>query len=98
MIRRLWGGDLMELELHSLNAMRSMEVIDVNTGSKMGFVKDFKIDCDTNKIISLILPGEIKSWFGKEEEIEILWKDIVKIGLDVILVRKNTDEKSNSNV
>ncbi|MBE6063214.1 MAG: YlmC/YmxH family sporulation protein [Clostridium butyricum] len=88
----------MELELHSLNAMRSMEVIDVNTGSKMGFVKDFKIDCDTNKIISLILPGEIKSWFGKEEEIEILWKDIVKIGLDVILVRKNTDEKSNSNV
>ena len=61
----------MELELHSLNAMRSMEVIDIDTGSKMGFIKDFKIDCNTNKIISLILPGEIKSWFGKEEEIGI---------------------------
>lgn len=88
----------MELELHSLNAMRSMEVIDINTGSKMGFIKDFKIDCNTNKIISLILPGEIKSWFGKEEEIEISWKDIIKIGADVILVKKNTNEKSNNNI
>ena len=88
----------MELELHSLNAMRSMEVIDINTGSKMGFIKDFKIDCNTNKIISLILPGEIKSWFGKEEEIEISWKDIIKIGADVILVKKNTNEKSDNNI
>lgn len=88
----------MELELHSLNAMRSMEVIDIDTGSKMGFIKDFKIDCSTNKIISLILPGEIKSWFGKEEEIEILWKDIIKIGSDVILVKKNTNEKSDNNI
>ena len=88
----------MELELHSLNAMRSMEVIDIDTGSKMGFIKDLKIDCNTNKIISLILPGEIKSWFGKEEEIEILWKDIIKIGSDVILVKKNTNEKSDNNI
>lgn len=88
----------MELELHSLNAMRNMEVIDIETGSKIGFIKDFKIDCDTNKIISLILPGEIKSWFGKEEEIEISWKDIIKIGSDVILVRKNTDENSSNNI
>lgn len=88
----------MELELHSLNAMRNMEVIDIYTGSKMGFIKDFKIDCNTNKIISLILPGEIKSWFGKEEEIEILWKNIIKIGSDVILVKKNTNEKSDNNI
>lgn len=88
----------MELELHSLNAMRNMEVIDIDTGSKMGFIKDFKIDCNTNKIISLILPGEIKSWFGKEEEIEILWKNIIKIGSDVILVKKNTNEKSDNNI
>ena len=76
----------MELELHSLNAMRNMEVIDILTGTKIGFIKDFKINCDDNKIISLILPGEIKSWFGKEDEKEILWKDIIKIGTDVILV------------
>lgn len=84
----------MESELHSINAMRNMEVIDVLTGAKIGFIKDFKIDCDTNRIISLILPGEIKSWFGKEEVKEIPWSNIVKIGLDVILVKleKNIDE------
>ena len=76
----------MELELHSLNAMRNMEVIDILTGTKIGFIKDFKINCDDNKIISLILPGEMKSWFGKEDEKEVLWKDIIKIGTDVILV------------
>lgn len=81
----------MELELHSLNAMRNMEVIDILTGSKIGYISDFKIDCDTNKIVSLILPGEIKSWFSKDNNIEILWNDIVKIGSDVILVKVNQD-------
>lgn len=79
----------MELELHSLNAMRNMEVIDVLTGSKIGYISDFKIDCDANKIVSLILPGEIKSWFSKDDNIEVMWKDIVKIGSDVILVKVN---------
>ncbi|ALB47546.1 YlmC/YmxH family sporulation protein [Clostridium beijerinckii] len=87
----------MELELHSLNAMRSMEVIDVLTGTKIGFIKDFKIDCDENKIVALILPGEIKSWFAKEDEKEILWSDIVKIGTDVILVKAKDKEKVNAN-
>jgi YlmC/YmxH family sporulation protein len=85
----------MELELQSLNAMRNMEVIDILTGTKIGFIKDFKIDCDENKIISLILPGEMKSWFGKEDEKEVLWKDIFKIGTDVILVK--TKEEVNIN-
>ena len=79
----------LELELHSLNAMRNMEVIDILTGSKIGYISDFKIDCNTNKIVSLILPGEIKSWFSKDDSIEIPWGDIVKIGSDVILVKVN---------
>ena len=87
----------MELELHSLNAMRNMEVIDVLTGTKIGFIKDFKIDCDENKIVALILPGEMKSWFAKEDEKEILWSDIVKIGTDVILVKAKDKEKVNAN-
>ena len=86
----------MELELHSLNAMRNMEVIDVLTGTKIGFIKDFKIDCDENKIISLILPGEMKLWFAKEDEKEILWSNIVKIGTDVILVNTKDGEPVNN--
>lgn len=85
----------MELELHSLNAMRNMEVIDILTGSKMGYISDFKIDCSTNKIVSLILPGEIKSWFSKDDNIEVMWNDIVKIGSDVILVKVNETFSEN---
>lgn len=88
----------MESELHSINAMRNMEIVDVSTGAKIGFIKDLKIDSDTNKVISLILPGEVKSWFGKEEDKEIPWSNIVKIGVDVILVdlEKNITEERNN--
>jgi len=86
----------MELELHSLNALRNMEVIDILTGTKIGFIKDLKIDCNENKIVSLILPTEIKTWFAKEEEKEILWKDIIKIGRDVILVSSKDEVNANN--
>lgn len=86
----------MELELHSLNALRNMEVIDILTGTKMGFIKDFKIDCNENKIVSLILPGEMKTWFAKEEETEISWKDIIKIGRDVILISSKEEVNANN--
>ncbi len=76
----------MEESLSSINGMKTMEVIDINTGSKIGFIKDIKLDNDAQKVISIILPGETKGWFGKSEDIEILWSKIVKVGIDVILV------------
>ncbi|MDQ0148089.1 YlmC/YmxH family sporulation protein [Eubacterium multiforme] len=76
----------MEENLHSINSMRSMEIIEVNTGRKLGFISDIKLDCEEDKVQSLIIPGEVKSWFGKGEEIEIPWENIEKIGVDVILV------------
>ena len=76
----------MEENLFSINAMKQMEVIDINSGSKIGNIKDIKIDQNKNKILSIILPGESKNWFSKGEDIEIEWNDIIKIGIDVILV------------
>lgn len=76
----------MEENLHSINAMRNMEIIDINTGRKLGYISDIKLDCEEDKVQSLILPGESKGWFGKGEEIEIPWGNIEKIGIDVILV------------
>ncbi|MDS0524968.1 YlmC/YmxH family sporulation protein [Clostridium sp. SHJSY1] len=76
----------MEESLNSINAMKMMEVVDVNIGAKIGFIKDIKIDCDEHKVLSIILPGETKGWFSKTEDIEIPWNRIVKIGVDVILV------------
>lgn len=76
----------MEESLSSINGMKTMEVIDINTGSKIGFIKDIKLDNEAQKVISIILPGETKGWFGKSEDIEISWSKIVKVGIDVILV------------
>lgn len=76
-----------DLILYSVNAIRSMEVVDISTGSKLGYVKDFKVDLDKNKILSIFLPpSNNKKWFSKEDDIEIPWNKIVKIGVDVIIV------------
>lgn len=75
-----------DLILYSVNAIRSMEVIDISTGSKLGFVRDFKIDVSEQKVISIMLPAPVKSWFSKDNDIEIPWEKFIKIGIDVILV------------
>lgn len=85
----------MEENLYSINAMRTMEVIDVNTGGKIGFIKDIKIDCENQRILSILLPGEIKGWFSKSEDIEIDWGNVVKVGVDVLLVNYNKAIEGN---
>lgn len=83
----------MEEILFSLNNLKSMEVIDFNKGKKLGFIVDVKIDCDDNKILSIIIPEEKTSWFGKSEDIEIPWENVVKVGIDIILVKVEKDNK-----
>lgn len=75
-----------DLILHSLNAIRSMEIIDIRTGCKLGFVQDLVIDIEESKIVSIIIPAEGKNWFNKEDDIEIPWKNVIRAGMDVILV------------
>ena len=76
----------MEENLFSLNNLRAMEVIDVSEGKKLGLIADVKIDCDDNRILSIIIPGEKTSFFSKSEDIEIEWSDVYKVGVDVILI------------
>jgi len=76
----------MEENLFSLNNLRAMEVIDVSEGKKLGLISDVKIDCDDNRILSIIIPGEKTSFFSKSEDIEIEWSDVYKVGVDVILI------------
>lgn len=75
-----------DLILYSVNAIRSMEVVDISTGRKLGFVRDFKFDVAEQKVVSIMLPAPIKSWFSKEDDIEIPWNKVIKIGVDVLLV------------
>ncbi len=64
------------------------DVVNVADGKKLGNVGDIDIDLTTGKIQAVIIGGSrILGFFGKDDEIVIPWKNIVKIGSDVILVR-----------
>ncbi|MPQ42468.1 YlmC/YmxH family sporulation protein [Clostridium tarantellae] len=88
----------MEEILFSLNNLRSMEVINVLDGKRLGFINDVKIDCDENRIISLLIPGEKSSWFSKGDAIEVQWENVEKVGLDVILVNLETTYIENKDM
>ena len=75
-----------EVLLHSLNALRSMEVIDIKTGTKIGYIKDLVIDIEDSKVLSILIPGSQKGWFSKEEDIEIPWNKVKKAGMEVIII------------
>lgn len=75
-----------EVILHSLNNVRSIEVIDFRDGTKLGFIKDLVIDISENRVKSIVLPSIGKGWFGRDEEIEIPWENVKKVGLEVIIV------------
>lgn len=76
----------METSMFAINSLKTMEIIDVNTGTKLGYIKDFKVNCEEYKLEAIILPTQKSGWFSKNEDIELPWERIKKIGVDVILV------------
>ncbi|GKX66601.1 YlmC/YmxH family sporulation protein [Inconstantimicrobium mannanitabidum] len=81
-----------ELNMFSLNALKEMEIIDVNLGKVLGTIYDLKLDCDNFNIVSLLIIKEKPKIFGTVDFIEIPWEKIQKIGYDVILV--DCDDKT----
>jgi YlmC/YmxH family sporulation protein len=71
-----------------LSDLKSKEVINVETGRRMGFVCDIEFSLENGKFTALIVPGQRKFrlFFSKPEDIYLKWENIVKIGDDIILV------------
>jgi YlmC/YmxH family sporulation protein len=65
------------------------DVVNVANGKKLGHIADLEINLNTGKIEALIIPGQgrMLGFFARESDIVIPWRNIVKIGADVILVR-----------
>ncbi|KAJ52837.1 YlmC/YmxH family sporulation protein [Clostridium tetanomorphum] len=76
----------MEMSYYSINNLRTMEIIDINSGTKLGYIKDLKVDTNAYKVLSIIIPSQKMAWFGKNDDLEIPWEKVKKIGIDVILV------------
>ena len=67
------------------------EVINVNTGCRLGAVCDVEVDTCSGRIVSLIIYGKAKFMgLGAGEDIRVCWDDISVIGEDTILVCADT--------
>lgn len=76
---------------YTLNDIRNKEVINIRTGSKLGFVDDIEFDAESLMIKSLIIygRGRIFGFLGRDEDVVVKCRDIEIIGTDTILVSTN---------
>jgi len=72
-----------------ISEFQTKDVVNIIDGKKLGTVQDLEIDLRQGKIDSLVVPlhGKFFGLFGGGSEYIIPWNNIIKIGLDVILVR-----------
>ncbi len=72
----------------STQDIRDKELINIFDGKSLGYVSDIEINLEKGRIEALIVPAQsgFFSLFSRENEYIIKWKDIKKIGEDVILV------------
>ncbi len=78
--------------------LQSKEVININTGQRLGMVMDVDVDLAVGKIKGLLVPkkGGMFSFLKSGDELYISWDDIHRIGEDVILVNLKGFNGGNS--
>jgi YlmC/YmxH family sporulation protein len=72
-----------------ISDLQSKDVVNIVDGKKLGQVSDLELDLRQGRIDSIVVPhqGRFFGFFGGGTDIVIPWKNIVKIGLDVVLVK-----------
>lgn len=76
-----------------LSDLQTKNIVNILDGRNIGNIIDVNIGYDGN-IESLVIEANKKFLsFNRDEDRVILWKDITKIGEDVILVKKNDNIK-----
>ncbi len=74
-----------------LSDLQNKEIVSTESGRNIGSIMDIEIDITTGNIISLLLEQRKGFRFltkSSEFDNKIEWKNIIKIGEDVILVKK----------
>ncbi|MCH5151264.1 MAG: YlmC/YmxH family sporulation protein [Clostridiales bacterium] len=69
----------------SYTDLRAKEVVNLQNGARMGKIIDMIIDSNGKNVLGLVVPG-VRKLFKASEDIFIPWRNITKIGNDVILV------------
>lgn len=75
-----------------LSELQTKEIINMSTGKRLGLIIDVIVDT-SGFIKSLILEEKRGRRITGREEYELDWKQITKIGDDIILVKDKYDIK-----
>ena len=81
-----------------ISDLRMKDVIEAEDGRRLGYITDMEIDPEAGRINALIIPGT-RSWrrlFGRGDETILPWQRIVKLGVDVILVQRESKPNKNA--
>lgn len=73
----------------TLSELLEKEIIDINTGEKVGYVDDLELDLKSKSIKSLVIYGKPR-WFGllgREDHRVIPCSSIAVVGKDTILIK-----------
>lgn len=72
-----------------ISELQAKDVVNIADGRKLGHIIDLELDLRGGTIKAIVIPGETKlfGWLNGGQEWVIPWRQIVKIGSDVILVR-----------
>ena len=72
-----------------LSELQKKDIVNINTGERVGNIVDININVD-GYISSLVVDKtNFRFLFSSNDEIEVTFKEIVKIGEDVILVKSD---------
>ena len=76
----------------SLEELRRKEVIDINTGERLGYIDDVRIDLKTSAVEALLIYGRARFFgvWGREDDIVIPCGDIKVVGSDVVLISQSS--------
>lgn len=72
-----------------ISEFQTKDVVNILDGKRLGQVTDLEINLKLGQIDAIVVPGNSKflGFFGGGNDIVIPWRNIVKIGKDVVLVR-----------
>lgn len=69
-----------------LSDLQSKDIVNVEDGKRIGNIIDIIIDEQGNMDALVVQRNKVLNMFSNKNEIEVKWKQIKKIGEDVILV------------
>jgi YlmC/YmxH family sporulation protein len=72
-----------------ISDFQTKDVINIVDGRKLGQIGDLELDLRQGRIEAIVIPapGRFFGLMGNGNDVVIPWRNIVKIGEDVVLVR-----------